>query len=72
MEKINIMKDIFQGPVYDFLINESLNNRMGWGGNAGSIDGVSETDLENSKRGNDGKRTNGSGSGGNFDVQQWL
>ena len=52
MEKINNMKDIFNGPVYDFLINESLNNRMGWGGNAGSIDGFTETDLENSKKGN--------------------
>ncbi len=45
------MKDIYQGPVYEFLINESLNNRMGWGGNAGSIDGISEYDLNNSKRG---------------------
>ena len=44
------MKDIFKGPVYDFLINESLNNRMGWGGNAGSIDGFTEHDLENSKK----------------------
>ena len=46
------MKDIFNGPVYEFLINESINNRMGWGGNAGSIDGISEFDLENSKKGN--------------------
>jgi cephalosporin hydroxylase len=45
------MKDIYQGPVYEFLINESLNNRMGWGGNAGSIDGISEYDLNNSRRG---------------------
>lgn len=45
------MKDIYQGPVYEFLINESLNNRMGWGGNAGSIDGISDYDLNNSKRG---------------------
>ena len=52
MEKIKNMKDIFQGPVYEFLINESLNNRNGWGGNAGSIDGFSEYDLENSKKGN--------------------
>ena len=45
------MKDIYQGPVYEFLINESLNNRMGWGGNAGSIDGISDYDLNNSRRG---------------------
>lgn len=45
------MKDIYQGPVYEFLINESLNNRMGWGGNAGSIDGISDYDLTNSKCG---------------------
>jgi hypothetical protein len=45
------MKDIYQGPVYEFLINESLNNRMGWGGNAGSIDGISDYDLNNSRNG---------------------
>lgn len=45
------MKDIFQGPVFDFLINESLNNRNGWGGNAGMIDGITDRDLQNSKKG---------------------
>lgn len=45
------MKNLFDGVVYDFLINESLNNRTGWGGNAGMIDGVSEYDLNNSRKG---------------------
>jgi cephalosporin hydroxylase len=43
------MKNLFKGPVYDFLINQSVNNRMGWKGNAGMIDGYSDKDLENSK-----------------------
>lgn len=45
------MKNIYEGPVFDFLKNESLNNRNGWGGNAGSIDAISEFDLENSRKG---------------------
>jgi len=45
------MKDIYQGPVFEFLKNESLNNRMGWGGNAGCIDMLTENDLKFSKIG---------------------
>ncbi len=45
------MSNIFEGEVYEYLINESRNNRNGWNGNAGMIDGNTEIDLENSKKG---------------------
>lgn len=43
------MKNLFEGPVYEFIINKSINNRDNWKGNAGIIDGVTSMDLENSK-----------------------
>ncbi len=40
------MSNIFEGEVYEYLINESRNNRNGWNGNAGMIDGNTEIDLK--------------------------
>ena len=48
-----MIKDIFKGPVFDFLINESKTNRDGWGGCCGSIDGISDENLSYSKKGNE-------------------
>jgi len=48
-----MIKDIFKGPVFDFLVNESCNNSYGWGGCRGSIDGSSEENLTSSKKGNE-------------------
>lgn len=45
------MKDLFQGPVFEFLKNENINNSMGWGGNGGSIDSLSEVNLKHSRLG---------------------
>ena len=46
------MNDIFKGPVYDFLVNKSINNKNDWGGNGGTLDGSTSKHLENSKKGN--------------------
>ena len=46
------MNDIFKGPVYDFLVNKSINNKGDWGGNGGTLDASTPQNLENSKKGN--------------------
>ena len=46
------MNDIFKGPVYDFLVNKSINNKNDWGGNGGTLDASTSKHLENSKKGN--------------------
>ena len=46
------MNDIFKGPVYDFLVNKSINNKGDWGGYGGTLDASTPQNLENSKKGN--------------------
>ena len=45
------MKDLFSGVVYDFIINECINNKPIWNYNGGMIDERNELNLKNSKIG---------------------
>lgn len=47
----NNMNDILSGPVFDFLVNESVSSKEVWSYNGGMIDGRSERNLNNSRIG---------------------